>query len=242
MTDYERIVVLANDAFITLYGPRILVYKNALSRPDIIELNKQTKRMCLSLDCHYIVSEETEVNLATSKKKITKHTDKLPIVGKIGVNDVSYVYQLADDSNNGSANISQTGHFLHGYPPSFFNAIANNKSLIHQLFIIALKPQSFVNSNPPFFRSSLGYLSFCFFVIKPRLSSDVPVFVAAQMSEESIHWVESKQLIGSNIEASAKVKLEMELQSLEEILYGIDETTKDMNMQYISQLHKLCEI
>ncbi|ETO09851.1 hypothetical protein RFI_27523, partial [Reticulomyxa filosa] len=45
-------------------------------------------------------------------------------------------------------------------------------------------------------------------------SSDVPVFVVTQMPEESIHWVELRQLIGSNIEASAKIKIEMELQSL----------------------------
>ncbi|ETN99717.1 hypothetical protein RFI_37750 [Reticulomyxa filosa] len=72
MTDYERIVVLVNDAFINLYGPRMLVSKNtknALSKPDIIELDKQTKHMCLSLDCSYIVLEETEVNPTTSKNK-----------------------------------------------------------------------------------------------------------------------------------------------------------------------------
>ncbi|ETO01348.1 hypothetical protein RFI_36092 [Reticulomyxa filosa] len=200
MIDYERIVVLVNDAFITLYGSRMLILKNkknALSRPDIIELNKQTKRM-------YLIKQ----------KKTTKYTYKLPIVGKNGVNDVSYVYRFADDSNNTSANISQTDHFLHGYPPSFSNAIANNESLIHQLFIMALKPQSFVNTNPPFFRSSLGHISFCFFVIKPHLSSDVPVFVVTQMPKESIYWAKLKQLIGSNIEASAKVKIEIELQSL----------------------------
>ncbi|ETO04333.1 hypothetical protein RFI_33063 [Reticulomyxa filosa] len=99
MTDYERIAVLVNDAFITLYEPCMLVSKNteknALSRPDIIELNKQTKRMCLSLDCRHIVLEETEVNPAKSnKKKTTKHTYKLPIVGKNGVNDVSYVLKF----------------------------------------------------------------------------------------------------------------------------------------------------
>ncbi|ETO06871.1 hypothetical protein RFI_30520 [Reticulomyxa filosa] len=78
LTNYERIAVLVNSAFITLYGSRILVSKktkNALSRPDIIELDKQTKRMRLSLDCRYIVLEETEVNPATSKKKTNTLTN-----------------------------------------------------------------------------------------------------------------------------------------------------------------------
>ncbi|ETO06011.1 hypothetical protein RFI_31386 [Reticulomyxa filosa] len=70
MTDYEGIVVLIHSAFITLYGSRMLVSKKIQKmRPDIIELDKQTKRMCLSLDCRYIVLEETEVNTATSKNK-----------------------------------------------------------------------------------------------------------------------------------------------------------------------------
>ncbi|ETO07065.1 hypothetical protein RFI_30327 [Reticulomyxa filosa] len=134
MTDYERIMVLVNGAFIILYGSRMLASKNTkntLSRPDIIELNKQTKHMRLSLDCRHIVLEEKEVNPATSKKKTTKHTDKLLIVRKIGVNDVNYVYRPTDGSNDVSANISQTDHFLHGYPPFFSNAIVNNEALIH---------------------------------------------------------------------------------------------------------------
>ncbi|ETO12108.1 hypothetical protein RFI_25268 [Reticulomyxa filosa] len=76
MIDYERIEVLANGAFIALYGSCMFDSKNtknALSRPDIIELDKQTKRMCLG--CRYIILEEIEVNPATSKKKTTKLTN-----------------------------------------------------------------------------------------------------------------------------------------------------------------------
>ncbi|ETO12159.1 hypothetical protein RFI_25215 [Reticulomyxa filosa] len=127
--------------------------------------------MRLSLDDCYIVLEETEVNPATSKKKI-KHTDKLPIVEKIDVNNVSYLYRSANDSNDASANISQTDHFLHEYPPSLSNAIANNEALIHDCLEATIICQ---NRN------------------------------------------------GASI--------------LDEEILGINKTTKDMDMQHISQLH-----